>query len=226
MDRGLLKMAHGCASSGLLFGFCMNDARFGCDSPFGECTPQEAIRNYGSSEHVVGIEVNLEKLSQGYISKKAQEYGRVLQNTLGIKCRFYLTTSPDEECTEIIKPLEFVKSVKKEWTKEQCEEAIRKIAKVTNSIYVDHESYRDEEDEDSDEDNEEDEDEEDEEEEDDSQSAQDSEKEGRKKRKKDIDDETFESFKKSNFLIVDKDETKDFEEDTEEYVRYDHKEFA
>ena len=177
----LLKMGWGSASADLIFGFCIDDARFGCDSPFGECISKEANRDYGSSEHVVGITVDLDKLSRGYIHKMAHEYGRVLWDTLGIKCRFHLVTHPEEECTEIIKPLEFVKSVKKEWTKEQCEEAIRKIAKVTNSIYVDHESYRDEEDEDNEED-------------DDSQSADDSGKKGRKKMKKKLTDKVFQSF--------------------------------
>ena len=192
-------MGYGAASPDLLFGFCMDDAQFGCGGPFGECISKEADRNYGSSEHVVGIRVDLKKLTRGYISKEAHEYGRVLWETLGIKCDFYLTTCPEEDCTEMIKPLEFVKSVKKDWTKEQCEEAIRKIAKVTDNDYVDHESYKDE--------------------------LDDWFYETNKKMRKEFTDEVFESFKEVDYLLVDKDESSDVEEDIEECVRYDPKEF-
>ena len=181
----------------LLFGFRIYDARLGHGGPFGECVAQESFNDYGSKEHVVGIEVDMEKLSQGYISQQAQVYGRVLKDTLGINCRFCLATFPEQECTKMIKPLEFVKSVKKEWTKEQCEEAIRKIAKVTGRSYVDHESYKDE--------------------------LDDWFYETNKKMRREFTDEVFESFKESKFFLVDK---KVKSNSLKGYVKYDPKKFA
>ena len=203
-DQGDIQQMGTAAFPHLLFGFRIYDARLGHGGPFGECIAQESFNDYGSKEHVVGIEVDMEKLSQGYISQQAQDYGRVLKDTLGINCRFCLATFPEQECTKMIKPLEFVKSVKKEWTKEQCEEAIRKIAKVTGRSYVDHDSYNDEEDEDS-------------------YNSEESENDGKKKRKKKIDNKTFESYKKSKFLLVDIEEKSN---SLKGYVKYDPKKFA
>lgn len=111
----------------VIYGFCIG-AQFECDSVFGKCIPQDAERGYASDVHVVGFEVDLDMLLHGYVPKYIQEYGRVMWQTLGIKCTWYPPGQfGDVDDAKMITPLEFVKSWMKDWTRQQCEDAIKKI---------------------------------------------------------------------------------------------------
>lgn len=202
---------HGCINPGLIFGFALDEVRLNEEGPFGDCRPGEFIRNNGTY-HVVGIPASITMLSKGYISQQARDYGRVIWETLGVKCSFHLTSwfQEGEECARKVTSLRLVKSVKKDWTRKQCENAIKKIAKVTGykadaNECSEEEVYRDY-----------------------SESVlallgipkMPAAKKVKKTKKS--TDEIFESYKDSNVVLVPKDE---HEEKHEKYVKYDPKEF-
>lgn len=117
----------------LIYGFKI-DARLGNGDGgvFGVCFPEQSEYGRAYEAHIVGYPMDLETLLHGYIPKRALEYGRVMWQTLGIKCSWLLACDwADEDDTKMISSLEFVKSWKKEWTRKQCENAIKIIQEVT-----------------------------------------------------------------------------------------------
>lgn len=130
--RGSCGRIYGCGDSILMYGFAIQDARLGHSNAFGRCMPEYIIKNYASGMRIVGLEVDLNRLLKGYIPQSIVDYGRLLHSVLGIRCDFYQAVSgADEDREPVIPSIGLIKSIKPEWTKEQCREALDKISKFS-----------------------------------------------------------------------------------------------